>query len=161
MFWANFYNSFWTYAYIHRHSHKLYSESNFLFIRSQFLYHYRFSIFVFVCYPRFFFFSFSPVFIVLLLLSDIIVYESLIIETSSNGGDSCQQQEIQHLDTYEKIIHLEPITAIPSSNEFVSYQRFGRVNKEQSTFPFKCHLCGFSCRYKQSLLDHFQQNHPN
>lgn len=108
-----------------------------------------------------FFFSFSPVFIVLLLLSDIIVYESLIIETSSNGGDSCQQQEIQHLDTYEKIIHLEPITAIPSSNEFVSYQRFGRVNKEQSTFPFKCHLCGFSCRYKQSLLDHFQQNHPN
>lgn len=59
VFWANFYNSFWTYAYIHRHSHKLYSESNFLFIRSQFLYHYRFSIFVFVCYPRFFFFVFT------------------------------------------------------------------------------------------------------
>lgn len=45
-------------------------------------------------------------------------------------------------------------------NEVVSYQRFGRVDKKTITYPFKCHLCGFSCRFKQSLLSHFKQVHP-
>lgn len=45
-------------------------------------------------------------------------------------------------------------------NEVVSYQRFGRVDKKTITYPFKCHLCGFSCRFKESLLSHFKQVHP-
>lgn len=44
--------------------------------------------------------------------------------------------------------------------EVVSYQRFGRVDKKSITYPFKCHLCGFSCRFKESLLSHFKEVHP-
>lgn len=44
--------------------------------------------------------------------------------------------------------------------EIVSYQRFGRIDKKTITYPFKCHLCGFSCRFKESLLSHFVQVHP-
>lgn len=44
--------------------------------------------------------------------------------------------------------------------EIVSYQRFGRIDKKTTSYPFKCHLCGFSCRFKESLLFHFKQVHP-
>lgn len=62
-------------------------------------------------------------------------------------------------------VQIEPITIaqLPSSvtsTEMVSYQRFGRANKQQLTNPFKCHLCGFSCRYIESLREHFRANHP-
>lgn len=45
-------------------------------------------------------------------------------------------------------------------DEVVSYQRYGRVDKKIITKPFKCHLCGFSCLFKDSLLSHFKQVHP-
>lgn len=45
--------------------------------------------------------------------------------------------------------------------EVVSYQRFGRIDKKTTSYPFKCHLCGFSCRFKESLLSHFKQVHPH
>lgn len=51
-------------------------------------------------------------------------------------------------------------TIVRPPNEVVSYQRFGRVDKKTITYPFKCHLCGFSCRFKESLLSHFKQVHP-
>lgn len=51
-------------------------------------------------------------------------------------------------------------TMAHSSKEVVSYQRFGRVDKKSITYPFKCHLCGFSCRFKESLLSHFKKVHP-
>lgn len=44
--------------------------------------------------------------------------------------------------------------------EVVSYQRFGRIDKKTASYPFKCHLCGFSCQFKESLLSHFKQVHP-
>lgn len=47
-------------------------------------------------------------------------------------------------------------------NEIVSYQRFGRLSKIPLTNPkFRCHLCGFSCLYKDTLLTHFREKHPN
>lgn len=65
-------------------------------------------------------------------------------------------------------VHIEPASIVAAAaeatatqpNEVVSYQRFGRVDKKTITYPFKCHLCGFSCRFKESLLSHFKQVHP-
>lgn len=42
--------------------------------------------------------------------------------------------------------------------DVVSYQRFGRIQNNPS---FKCHLCGFSCGMKESLLKHFNKAHPH
>lgn len=50
--------------------------------------------------------------------------------------------------------------AVTRPKEVVSYQRFGRIDKKTIIYPFKCHLCGFSCRFKESLLTHFKQVHP-
>lgn len=45
--------------------------------------------------------------------------------------------------------------------DIVSYQRFGRLNTKILANPsFKCHLCGFNCCYKESLLKHFNLAHP-
>lgn len=50
---------------------------------------------------------------------------------------------------------------LPLANEIVSYQRFGRANAKILANPsFKCHLCGFSCRFKETLLQHFDKAHP-
>lgn len=68
-------------------------------------------------------------------------------------------------------VQIEPTTVTTASatsamematrpKEIVSYQRFGRIDKKTVTYPFKCHLCGFSCRFKESLLSHFKQVHP-
>lgn len=49
----------------------------------------------------------------------------------------------------------------PPRKDIVSYQRFGRLNTKILANPsFKCHLCGFSCCYKESLLKHFNIAHP-
>lgn len=63
----------------------------------------------------------------------------------------------------EPILKQLPSTAVtkPHQKEVVSYQRFGRIDKKINTKPFKCHLCGFSCRFKESLLLHFRDIHPN
>lgn len=68
-------------------------------------------------------------------------------------------------------VEIEPISMAPKPTiatttnvpvkEVVSYQRFGRIDKKNIANPFKCHLCGFSCRFKESLLEHFRQTHPN
>lgn len=50
---------------------------------------------------------------------------------------------------------------LPETKEVVSYQRFGRIDAKIVLNPFKCHLCGFSCRFKESLLKHFKEAHPN
>lgn len=42
--------------------------------------------------------------------------------------------------------------------DVVSYQRFGRIQNNPS---YKCHLCGFSCGIKESLLNHFNKTHPH
>lgn len=61
-------------------------------------------------------------------------------------------------------VRIEPTmistVAATQPKEVVSYQRFGRIDKKCITYPFKCHLCGFSCRFKESLLSHFKQVHP-
>lgn len=46
--------------------------------------------------------------------------------------------------------------------EIVSYQRFGRSNRRNNQLQslFKCHLCGFSCSFKNTLLEHFDKIHP-
>lgn len=64
-----------------------------------------------------------------------------------------------------KRVQIEPdytgcAATIRPSTEVVSYQRFGRVDKKTITYPYKCHLCGFSCRFKESLLSHFKEVHP-
>lgn len=52
------------------------------------------------------------------------------------------------------------MVAVTRPKEVVSYQRFGRIDKKTASYPFKCHLCGFSCQFKESLLSHFKQVHP-
>uniref|UniRef100_A0A1I8PHU4 C2H2-type domain-containing protein n=1 Tax=Stomoxys calcitrans TaxID=35570 RepID=A0A1I8PHU4_STOCA len=44
----------------------------------------------------------------------------------------------------------------------ISYQRFGRLNRNlpAEVHNFKCHLCAFSCKRKELLLQHFQDKHP-
>lgn len=57
----------------------------------------------------------------------------------------------------------EERTALQSQprKDIVSYQRFGRLNTKILAHPsFKCHLCGFSCCYKETLLNHFNISHP-
>lgn len=58
-------------------------------------------------------------------------------------------------------VQIEPTTTVIRPKEVVSYQRFGRIDKKTITYPFKCHLCGFSCQFKDSLLTHFKQVHPH
>lgn len=58
-------------------------------------------------------------------------------------------------------VQIEPTTTVIRPKEVVSYQRFGRIDKKTVTYPFKCHLCGFSCQFKDSLLTHFKQVHPH
>lgn len=53
---------------------------------------------------------------------------------------------------------LEPQSQV---KEVVSYQRYGKVDKTVfSKQKFKCHLCGFGCVLRDSLLKHFDESHP-
>lgn len=125
-----------------------------------------------------------------LSFAEILEYSAIIIESALDTPADKMQQEpiIQHFDigtapdqrnhkpnriddthltgvTITKV-QIEPRTISTISNattrpkEVVSYQRFGRVDKKTISYPFKCHLCGFSCRFKESLLSHFEQVHP-
>ncbi|XP_073846018.1 uncharacterized protein [Musca autumnalis] len=44
----------------------------------------------------------------------------------------------------------------------ISYQRFGRINRNlpAEVHNFRCHLCAFSCKRKELLLQHFRERHP-
>ncbi len=62
-----------------------------------------------------------------------------------------------------KTINVRPVTHGNQTDariikDVVSYQRFGRIQNNPS---FKCHLCGFSCGIKESLLNHFIKTHPH
>lgn len=48
-----------------------------------------------------------------------------------------------------------------SLKEIISYQRFGKIDKKKFCgLNFKCHLCGFSCAIRETLLKHFDEEHP-
>ncbi|KAM7341704.1 uncharacterized protein ACRADG_009389 [Cochliomyia hominivorax] len=51
---------------------------------------------------------------------------------------------------------------LPTNVKEISYQRFGRFNTNlpAEVHNFKCHLCAFSCAWKEVLLQHFQDKHP-
>lgn len=51
---------------------------------------------------------------------------------------------------------------LPANAKEISYQRFGRFNANlpAEVHNFKCHLCSFSCTWKEVLLQHFQDKHP-
>lgn len=51
---------------------------------------------------------------------------------------------------------------LPRNVKEISYQRFGRFNTNlpAEVHNFKCHLCAFSCAWKEILLQHFQEKHP-
>lgn len=51
---------------------------------------------------------------------------------------------------------------LPTNVREISYQRFGRINRNlpPEVHNFKCHLCAFSCKRKELLLQHFQEKHP-
>lgn len=91
-----------------------------------------------------------------------------IITTNDNAINSEKNNKNDNIDDDETIeitnVQIEPIVPTPTTviqaKEVVSYQRFGRVDKKTVAYPFKCHLCGFSCRFKESLLSHFDQVHP-
>lgn len=82
------------------------------------------------------------------------------------NSNFCNQKPIKNISIFFIVIsdHFDEISeseAIEETTprEVVSYQRFGRDSK---CIPklFRCHLCGFSCRYKTTLLKHFN-THPN
>lgn len=98
---------------------------------------------------------------------------------TDDGVGGCHIVEIttkmKRTSPIKKTITLEPnnpasITKISKTksetnkekDEIVSYQRFGRHDSNILANPlFKCHLCGFSCSYKETLLQHFTERHPN
>lgn len=87
------------------------------------------------------------------------------IITSTTENDKCNAIDATtKADVTITKVQIEPTiistTAIARPKEVVSYQRFGRIDKKCISYPFKCHLCGFSCRFKESLLSHFKQVHP-
>ncbi|XP_019892360.1 uncharacterized protein LOC109612612 [Musca domestica] len=51
---------------------------------------------------------------------------------------------------------------IPTNLREISYQRFGRINRNlpAEVHNFRCHLCAFSCKRKELLLQHFRERHP-
>ncbi|XP_065366951.1 uncharacterized protein LOC135959804 [Calliphora vicina] len=51
---------------------------------------------------------------------------------------------------------------LPRNVKEICYQRFGRFNTNlpAEVHNFKCHLCAFSCAWKEILLQHFQDKHP-
>lgn len=54
--------------------------------------------------------------------------------------------------------YLKPKTLL---KEIISYQRFGKIDRTvYSNLNFKCHLCGFSCAMRETLLKHFDEEHP-
>ncbi|XP_075169649.1 uncharacterized protein LOC142241738 isoform X2 [Haematobia irritans] len=59
------------------------------------------------------------------------------------------------------LLTLKSPNTTPNMRE-ISYQRFGRINRNlpAEVHNFKCHLCAFSCKRKELLLQHFQDKHP-
>lgn len=92
-----------------------------------------------------------------------------IITTATEENHKLVKNDTIDHDPVEAVtitkVQIEPKTAVGVTaiqpKEIVSYQRFGRVDKKTTSNPFKCHLCGFSCRFKESLLSHFKQVHPH
>lgn len=93
------------------------------------------------------------------------------IITTTEDSEKCEEEEevvIDKKSDHGKAIvtkvQIEPTTktqvARHQPKEIVSYQRFGRIDKKTTSYPYKCHLCGFSCRFKESLLSHFKEVHP-
>lgn len=65
---------------------------------------------------------------------------------------------IENQNTFKEIQILDSQS---SSKEIISYQRFGKIDKKVFTnLNFKCHLCGFSCAIRETLLKHFDEDHP-
>lgn len=80
----------------------------------------------------------------------------------NEGNDTKEQETFDGMAEVDIETIIEQSKELPKhSKEVVSYQRFGRIDKKNHTNPYKCHLCGFSCRFKESLLKHFDQIHPN
>lgn len=69
-------------------------------------------------------------------------------------------QKVQFLLGAEKKKN-QMYSVVLSKRDIVSYQRFGKLDKKFAIQAFKCHLCGFGCTYKETLLDHFADKHPN
>lgn len=141
--------------------------------------------------------SIFPLFLLSQFLSDVIEYNTIIIEsaidvapestlqqgpitqhfniiTADDGENDKLSKNHNENDQMESVtitkVQIEPTTVAAASatsvmatatrpKEIISYQRFGRIDKKTVTYPFKCHLCGFSCRFKESLISHLKQ-HP-
>ncbi|KAL9918674.1 uncharacterized protein ACN427_000892 [Glossina fuscipes fuscipes] len=83
------------------------------------------------------------------------VRDSGSVETSSTNSSSLLTlSSANSLTTH--------LVDLPSNVKEISYQRFGRLNRNLSAevHNFKCHLCPFSCSFKEMLLEHFQRKHP-
>lgn len=62
-------------------------------------------------------------------------------------------------NSFNEVHELDP--QISSIKEIISYQRFGKIDKKVFTnLNFKCHLCGFGCAIRETLLKHFDEEHP-
>lgn len=129
-------------------------------------------------------FHFSFLFPRIVSIAEVIEFSTIIIESDIE----VQKEQSHHTQHYNIIataeedkgdteltitnVEIEPMPSTPSPtsyteivsspmpSEIVSYQRFGRIDKKSTSYPFRCHLCGFSCRFKESLLSHFKKEHP-
>lgn len=74
------------------------------------------------------------------------------------GGSSLLTDGDPTLVMVDRRTLLEPQ---PQVKEIVSYQRYGKVDQTAfSKQKFKCHLCGFGCVLRDTLLKHFDESHP-
>lgn len=98
----------------------------------------------------------------------VLVYESVIVDPveisdvddTTQSGNGTETESITLVELIEEDTAPSPPVSQPKS-EVVTYRRYGRADRGHAKQPlFKCHMCGFSCIYKQSLLDHFKEEHP-
>lgn len=91
---------------------------------------------------------------------DLVQQRKKITQKSVTKLNESEETDQKHRNMEEFAVEVRQKSQKPK--DIVSYQRFGRLDRKILANPsFKCHLCGFSCCLKQSLLDHFVKAHPN
>lgn len=68
---------------------------------------------------------------------------------------------LDNIENNSSLNEVQYLDVNTSPKEIISYQRFGKIDKKNfSNLNFKCHLCGFSCAVRETLLKHFDEEHP-
>jgi len=93
---------------------------------------------------------------------DNIIISDFISEIDDNITERRNVQVVKKTKNTSIAKPIPPQPPTQQRKEIISYQRYGRISRKILANPsYKCHLCGFCCCYKESLLQHFVERHPN